>query len=165
VNNCVYLLGLSDLCAVTETLVVFLHLFALLISIATSYGFYLFTASLFSPELAAKMNGTKTIDLITLAILIGGLSSSMSLGAAMGAFILTYHLGRRYRASLLAQIIVSLPGVQFIPYVHRKYWLPSGASLRPRPRSFYLKRLLIRQSGLSPIFQDLHLLNSVSYRY
>lgn len=143
----------------------FLHLFALLISIAASYGFYLLTASLFSYELAAKMKGTKTIDLITLAILIGGVSSFMSLGAAMGAFVLIYHLGRRYRASLLAQIIASFPGVRFIPYVHRKYWLPSGASLRPRPRSFYLKRLLIRQSGLSPIFQDLHLLNSVSYRY
>ena len=140
-----YLLGASDLCVVTETVVVSLYLFTLLISIGVSYACYLFTAMSFSSELAAEMRGAKTIDLITLALLIGGLS----LGAAIGAFALIYHMGSRYRDSPLVQIVASLPVVRSIPYVHRKYWLPSGASLRPRPRSFYLKRLLIRQSGLS----------------
>jgi len=149
VNWFVYLLHASDLCVVTETVVVFLHLFALLISIAVSYGCYSLTAGLFSPELAAKMKGTKTIDLIILALLIGGLTTFLSLGAAIGAFALIYHMGSRYRASLLVQVIASLPVVRFIPYVYRKYWLPSGPSLLPRPRSFYLKRLLIRQSRRS----------------
>ena len=148
-NRFVYLLSTSDLRVVTETVVVFLYLFAVLISIAVSYGGYLLTASLFSPEVAAKMQGTKTIDLIILALLIGGVTTFLSLGAAMAAFALIYHMGLRYRASLLAQIFASLPVVRLIPYVHRKYWLPSGPPLRPRPRSFYLKRLLIRQSGLS----------------
>ena len=127
----------------------FLYLFAVLISIAVSYGGFLLTASLFSPEMAAKMEGTKTINLIVLALLIGGTTTCLSLGAAMSALILIYHMGSRYRASLLAQFFASLPVVRLIPYVHQKYWLPSGPPLRPRPRSFYLKRLLIRQSGLS----------------
>ena len=91
-----------------------------------------------------KMNGTKTIDLIALAIFIGGLSSSMSLFAALGTFILVYHLGQRYRASPPGQFVAGLPGVRLIPDMHREYWLPSGD--RPRPRFFYLKRLIIRQS-------------------
>jgi len=143
------LAGASDLCVVTETTVVFFYLFALLISVAVSYGGYLFTAGLFSPELAADMSGSKTIDLIAIALLIGGLSSVVSLGAAIIVFFLIYHMGSRYRASLLFQIIANFPVVRLIPYVYRKYWLPSGAPLRPRPRSFYLKRLLISQSGLS----------------
>ena len=126
-----------------------LYLLTLLFTIAVSYGFYLLTASLFSPEMAANMKGTKTVDLIAIGLLIGGLTTVMSLVAAMGAFILIDHMGSRYRSSLLVQIIASLPVVRLIPYVYRKYWLPSGASPRPRPRSFYLKRLLLRQSGLS----------------
>jgi len=151
VNRFVYVLGASNLCVVTEAVVVFLYLFALFISIAVSYGCYLFTARLFSPEggLAAEMSGTKTIDLIWMALLIGGFTSCMSLGAAIGAFALIYYMGSRYHTSLLVQIIASLPVVRSIPYVHQRYWLPSGASLRPRPCSFYLKRLLIRQSGPS----------------
>jgi hypothetical protein len=74
VNGFTYLLGASDLCAVTETVVVFLYLFALLISIAVSYGCYLLTAMFFSSEQAAEMSGTKTINLITWRpLLIGGL--------------------------------------------------------------------------------------------
>jgi hypothetical protein len=148
VNGFVYLLSGSDLCAVTETVVVVLYLVAIPISFAVSYGCYLLTASVLSFQPPAE-TGTKTIDLIWMAIVFGNLSISMSLGAAMFALILIYGMGWRYRASLPARIIASLPVVRLMPYVHRKYWLPSGASLRPRPRSFYLKRLLIRQSELS----------------
>jgi len=149
VNGFVYLLSGSDLCAVTETVFVFLYLFALLIAIAVSSGCYLFTAMFFPPELAAEISGTKTINLIWMALSIGALSTSISHYAAVVASLLIYHMGSRFRASLLVQIIANLPVVRLIPYVHLKYWLPSGPSLRPRPRSFYLKRLLIRQSGLS----------------
>ena len=150
-NGFVYLLGGSDLCAVTETVVVFLYLSALLIPIAVSYGCYLMATMFFLREQPAEISGTKTINLIRMAaaLLIGSLSGFISLVAATVVFVLTYHMGRRYRASLLVRIIASLPVVRLIPYVHQKYWLPSGAPLRPRPRSFYLKRLLIRQSGLS----------------
>ena len=148
-NGFVYLLSGSDLCAVsTETVVVVLYLFAILISIAVSYGCYSLTASFLSFEPAAE-SGIKSIDLIWMAIVFGNLSVSMSLGAAMSALILIYRMGWRYRTSLPARIIANLPVVRLIPYVHRKYWLPSGAPLCPRPRSFYLKRLLIRQSELS----------------
>jgi hypothetical protein len=136
VNGFVYLLSGSDLCEVTETVVVFLYLFIIVIFIAVSYGCYLWTARFLSSELAAE---------IPMAIFFGSLSISMSLGAAMVAFVLIYQI----IASLPARIIASLPVVRLIPYVHRKYWLPSGAPLRPRPRSFYLKRLLIRQSELA----------------
>ena len=91
-NGFVYLLGASDLRVVTETVVVSLYLFALLISIAISYDCYLFTTMSFSSELAAEVRGSKTIDLIILALLIGDLS----LGAATGAFAPIYHMDSRY---------------------------------------------------------------------
>ena len=128
----------------------FLYLFALFFSCAASYGFYLCTASVFSPDMAAKMNGTKTVDLIMLTILIGGLSSCVSLLAAFGTFVVVYYLGRRYRASPPGQFVAGLPGVRLIPDMHREYWLPSGD--RPRPRFFYLKKLFFRQSKPSHRF-------------
>jgi MFS family permease len=143
---------------------VFLHLFALLVCSAVSYGFYLLTARIFSPEVAEKMNGTEIIDTIVMSILIGVTSSVMSLVGAFGILGLAYHLGWRYRVSPLGQFIARLPGIRLISYVHRKYWLPSGNSLSPRPRFFYMKRFIIRQSELPRHFRDLYLLNYISWR-
>ena len=113
----VNLLGASDsaLCLVTETVVVFLYLFALLICTAVSYGLYLFTASLFSPEFAVGMRVTRTVDLIILVLLFGGPTTCLSLGAVMFAFILIRHMASRYHSSPLVQIIASLPVVRLIP--------------------------------------------------
>jgi hypothetical protein len=146
----IYLIGVSDLCSVTETAIVFLYLFALLFCCAASYGFYLLTAVFVSPDSPAK-GRMEIIDYVVM-IIPGTPFGMLSLGAALLVFLLMLHLGRRYLASPLGQFIVGLPGVRLIPYVHRKYWLPSEVSFRPRPRFFYLKRLIIRQSNLSPSF-------------
>ena len=53
-------------------------------------------------------------------IILGGISSSISLGAAVGAFGLIFHLGWRYHAFPLSQFIARLPGVRLILYVHQK---------------------------------------------
>jgi hypothetical protein len=97
--------------------------------------------------------------------LVGGLSSLMTLAAAGWALLLIDNLGRRYRASHLGELIAGLPFVRLIPYAYRKYWLPSGVSLRPRPPSFYFKRLIIRQSEFLIIFYNRYLLNSASCSY
>lgn len=130
----------------------FLYLFALLACSAVSYGSYLCIASLFSPDMAANVNGTRTIYLIVLAILFGGLFSFMLLGTTWSVFGLVYHFGHRYHASPPGQFIARLPGVRLIPHVHREYWSPSGLFPRPRPRFFYLKRFIIRQSEPSHQF-------------
>jgi hypothetical protein len=158
----IYLIGASDLCSVTETVIVFLHLFALLFCCAASYGLYLFTAMFVSPDSPAK-GRMEIVDYVVM-IVMGSTLSMMSLGSVLLAFLLMLHLGRRYLASPLGQFIVGLPGVRLIPYVHRKYWLPSAVSPRPRPRFFYLKRLFIRQSNLSYHFLDFYLLNYFLYR-
>ena len=120
---------------VSETAIVILHLFALLLCSAVSYYCYVFTTMSFSLEAAAKMDGAE--------IFLGVTFSAMSLSGAFGALALMYHLGWRYRASPLGLFIARLSGIS---YMHRKYWLPSGRSLRPRPRFFYLKRFIVRQS-------------------
>ena len=141
-----YISFVLTLGAVSETAIVFFHVLALLLCSAMSYGCYIFTAGAFSPEVVAKMEGTGIIEKIVMSIFIGVTSSAMSLCGAFGALALMYHLCWRYRASPLGRFIARLPGIRCISYVHRKYWLPSGYSLRPRPRFFYLKRFIIRQS-------------------
>jgi len=131
---------------VTETAIVFLHLFALLPCSAVSYIFYTYAAMTFSPEGAAKMDATSTIEKIVMLILMGVTSSAASLAGAVGGLSLMYQLGQRYRSSPLGRFIARFPGVRFISYVHQTYWLPSGHSFRSRPRLFYLKRFIIRQS-------------------
>ena len=81
-NEFGYLLSGSDLCAVTETVVVVLYLIAILISIAISYGCYLLTANFLSFVLAAE-SGTKTIDRITMAIGFGNFHPYISYGFAV----------------------------------------------------------------------------------
>jgi len=134
---------------------IFLHLITLLICSALSYGFYSFTTWAVVP---ASWTTEKKIDGIVLSILVGGTSSIILLCAAGSGFALIYHFLWRYRASPLGQFIARLPIVRLIPYAHSKYWLPTRASLRPRPRFFYLKRLVIRQSEVSGHF---YLLNSI----
>jgi len=109
----------------------------------------------------------ETIEGIVITLMRAVLASSFSmmfLGAAFGVFANIYHLGRRYLASTLVQFIVGLPGVRLIPYVYRKYWLPSTLSFLPQPRFFYLKRLIIRQSNLSHHFLNFYFLNYYLYR-
>jgi hypothetical protein len=143
----IYLIGASDLCSVMETAIVFLYLFALLFCCAASYGYYLLAAMFVSSDSPAK--GRKGIvEYFLMTTVMGSTFSMLSLCGALLFFLLMFHLGRRYLASPLGQFIVGLPGVRLIPYVHRKYWLPSAVSFRPRPRFFYLKRLIIRQSNL-----------------
>ena len=125
----------------------FLHLFALLFCGALSYGFYLATAKVLSTDVPANSR-MGIIENFVMIIFMGSTPSMISLGGALGVFALIYHLGRRHLASPLGQFIVGLPGVRLIPYVYREYWLPSAVSLHPRPRFFYLKRLIIRQSNL-----------------
>jgi hypothetical protein len=144
----IYLIGVADLCAVTETVIVFLHLFALLFCGALSYGFYLATAKILSTDVPGNSR-MEVIQNSMMVIFMGSTPSMISLGGALGVFAVIQHLGRRYLASPLGQFIVGLPGVRLIPYMHRTYWLPSALSFRPRPRFFYLKRLIIRQSNLS----------------
>jgi len=143
---------------VSETAIVFLHLFALLLCSAVSYSSYIFTFTVmnFSLETAAKMDGTE--------IFLGVTFSVMSLSGAFGALALIYRLGWRYHASPLGRFIARLSGIRFISYVHRKYWLPSGHSLRPRPRFFYLKRFIVRQSEFFCHFPTSRLLYYVSCR-
>jgi hypothetical protein len=160
-HNLTYLIGVSDLCAVTEAAIVFLHLFALLFCSALSYGFYLLTANIVSSVVPTK-GRMEYID--TLTTVIGSPTTMMSLAGALGVFTLIYNLGRRYLASPLGQFVVGLPGVRLIPYVHRKYWLPSALSFRPRPRFFFLKRLIIRQSNVSHHFLNCYFLNCFLYR-
>jgi len=133
---------------VTETAIVFLHLFALLPCSLLSYVSYTSAAMTFSSEGAAKTDGTGTIDKVVMLILMGVTSSVVSLAGAVGGLSVMYQLGRRYHSSPLGRFIARFPGIRFkfISYVHRRYWLPSGHSLRPRPRFFYLKRFIIRQS-------------------
>ena len=159
-----YISFVLTLNAVSETAIVFFHLFALLVCSAISYWFYIFTARASSPEVAAKMGGTGIIETIVMSILIGIPFSAVSLGGAVGVLALMYHLCWRYRASSLGRFIARLPGIRCIPYVHRKYWLPSGQSLRPRPRFFYLKRFIVRQSEFLCHFPYSYLLNHVSCR-
>ena len=134
---------------VTETATVFLHLFALIPCSALSYVFYTYAAMTFSPEGAAKTDGMGTIEKIVMLILMGVTSYVMSLAGAVGGLSLMYQLGQRYRSSPVGQFIARFPGIRFISYVHRKYWLPSGHSFRSRPRLFYFKRFIIRQSEFS----------------
>jgi len=135
---------------VTETATVFLNLFAVLPCSALSYVFYTPAVMIFSPEGPAKTDGT--IEGIVVLILMGVTSSAVSLAGAVGGLTLMYQLGRRYRSSPLGRFIAGFPGIRFTSYVHRKYWLPSGHCLRPRPRSFYMKRFIIRQSESSHHF-------------
>jgi len=128
---------------VSETAIVFLHLFALLPCSALSYVFYTYAAMTFSPEGTAKMDGTGTNEDFVMLILKGVTASAVSLGGAIGVLALMYRLGWRYHASPLARFIARRSGIS---YVHQNYLLPSGHSLRPRPRFFYLKRFIIRQS-------------------
>jgi len=155
----IYFIGVSDLCAVTETLIIFPRLFALLFCGALSYGFYLATANILLPQANVPAKSSMPIfDYFMMLFLMLG-TSMMSLGGALGFFALLHHLSRRYLASPLGQFIVALPGVRLIPYVYRKYWLPSAVSLHPRPQFFYLKRLIIRQSNPSHHFLNFYFLN------
>jgi len=165
-HSFIYLIGVSDLCAVTETAIVLYYLYALLLSSALSYGFYHLTAMILSPDVpdVPAKSRMGTIENIVMTAVTAGTFSMMSLGAAFGAFANTYHMGRRYLASPLGQFIVALPGVRLIPHVHRKYWLPSAVSFRPRPRFFYLTRLTIRQSNVSYHFLNFYFLNYFLYR-
>ena len=97
-----------------------------------------------------------------MSIFVGGTTSSLSLVAAMSALALFYRLGWQYHASPLGRSIARLPGVRLIPYIYHKYWLPSRVSPRPRPRSFYLKRFIIRQSNFSYPFLRLLFAKSCS---
>ena len=147
-HSFIYLISVADLCVVTETVIVFLHLFALLFCGALSYGFYLATVKTLSTDVPGNSR-MEIIQNFVMVIFMGTTPSMISLGGALGVFAIIQHLGRRYLASPLGQFIVGLPGVRLIPYMHRTYWLPSTLSFRPRPRFFYLKRLIIRQSNLS----------------
>lgn len=147
--------------AVSETAIVFLHLFAFVICSALSYAAYV----LLFPSPDMFNDGTGILVIVASSVLLFGVSSIISLVFAMGAFFLLFVMGWRYRASPLGQSFVKLPGARLIPYVYRTYWLPSGSSLRPRPRLFYLKRFIIRQSDCSHHFHDFYLLNPASYSY
>jgi len=140
---CFSLVNLTSV--VMETATVFLHLFSLLIFSAVSSVYYPYAAMIFSPEVAVNFDGTVLDELFPMLI-VGVASSAMFVGGAVGGLALMCHLGWRYRASPLGRFIARLRGVRFLSYVHRKYWLPSGHSLRPRPRLFYLKRFIVRQS-------------------
>ena len=159
----IYLFCMPDLRAVTETSIVFLYLFALFCCGALSYSFYLLTAMFLSADVPAKSR-MEIIGDIVLTTGVVSTFSMMSLGGALGVFALIYYLGLRYLASPWGQFIVGLPGVRLIPYVHRKYWLPSVLSFRPRPRFFYLKRLIIRQSNVSHHFLNFYFLSYFLYR-
>jgi len=137
----------SDLWAVTETSIVFLPLFALLFCGALSYGFHLLTAMILSPDVPARR--MPIIDYFVATTLIASCCVVMSVGGVLTVFAL---MGDPYLASPSGQFIVGLPGVRLIPYVYRKYWLPSTLSFHPRPRFFYLKRLIIRQSTFPIVF-------------
>ena len=142
-----------------------LHLFALLVCSALSYGLYLVAAMFLSPDMPTRREGglrREIVDVIVMSIFVGGTTSFLSLLAATGAFALFYRLGWRYHASPLGQSIARLPGARLIPYIYHKYWLPSRVSPRPRPRSFYLKRFIIRQSNFS---YPSHLLNPIPCSY
>jgi len=145
-----------------ETAIVFLYLFALLTCSAASYGLYICIASLFSPDIAAKMNGTRTINLIVLVILIGGLSSFMFLGTTLGVFGLVYRLGQRYHASPLDQFIARLPGVRLIPHMHWDIGYLQGSFFALNLASIW-KDSLSGKVSLSISFNDLYLLNSGSH--
>ena len=162
-HSLIYCIGVSDLRAVTETVIVFLHLLALLFCSALSYGFYLLNALTVSSDTPAKAR-MGIIEYIVVTTVIGSPTAMMSLAGALGIFTLIYNLGRRYLASPLGQFVVGLPGVRLIPYVYRKYWLPSAPSFRPQPRFFYLKRFIIRQSNVSHHFLNCYLLNCFLYR-
>ncbi|KIM40719.1 hypothetical protein M413DRAFT_166675 [Hebeloma cylindrosporum] len=140
----------------TETLVVLLHLFGLLFYSALTYGLYLAATMLASSSMFEAREGEglpkRLVDIIVLSTVFWGTISFLALGSTMGAFLLLYRLGWRYRASRLGQFIARLPGIRSILYLRHKYWLPSRAPLRPRPRFFYLKRLIIRQSDFPSPF-------------
>ena len=161
-HNFIYLIGVSNFWAGTETAIVFIHLSALLFCGALSYGSYLITAMIPSADVPAKSTmGITDYIMMTAAM---GSTSMISLGGVLGVFALMYYLGRRYFASPLGQFVVGLPGVRLIPYVHQKYRLPSALSFCPRPRFFYLKRFIIRQSNLSHYYFYFYSLNSLLYR-
>jgi len=91
-------------------------------------------------------------------IVVGGTTSLVSLAFATGAVAFLCFLGwLDCCASSLGQFIARLPGMRLIPYLHRKYWSPSRAPLRYRPRSFYSKRF--RQSDFTNNFCSFFLLN------
>jgi hypothetical protein len=135
-HSFIYRIRVSDLRAVadavTETAIVFLNLFALLFCGALSYSFCLVTTTCLSPDVPAKSR-VGIIEYIAMTTLVGSTFGMVSLSGALGVFAIIYHLGLRYLASPVGQFIVGLPGVRLIPYVHRKYWLPSVFSFRPRP--------------------------------
>jgi len=163
-ESTVFYLSLAHLTsAVTEVAVVFLHLLLFLIASALSYGLYLLTpmSPLFEMPTTSESLQAAIIDVILVWIITGGMNTFVSLALATGAVASLYHLGWWYRASPLGQFIVRLPGIRLIPYLHRKYWLPSRVPLHPRPRSFYMKRFIIRQSDFIVVFCNLILLNSV----
>jgi len=166
-HSFIYLIDVSDLRAVTETPIVFLHLFGILFCSALSYAFYLITAMILARDepTTSRMETIGDIVLLLMRVITASFFSTIFLGAAVsGVFANIYYLGRRYLASPLVQFIVGFPGVRLIPYVHRKYWLPTTLSFLPRPRFFYLKRLIIRQSNLSHHFLNFYFLNYFLHR-
>ena len=149
-SACLYFSLVNLTSVVTETVIVFLHLFSLLYCGAVSYGSHLLTTSIIASEVPPKSE-IGTIKYITMSALCP--TNMMTLGGASGVFVLMYLLGRRYFASPAGLFIAGLPGLRSIPYLYRKYWLPStAASFRPRPRFFYLKRLIVRQSNFFFVF-------------
>ncbi|KIM40712.1 hypothetical protein M413DRAFT_28489 [Hebeloma cylindrosporum] len=106
--SALYYITETSFSCITETAVVFLYLLGVLIYGGVSYGFYLFLARAFSPEVAEKMEGTETMAMLVMSILIGVTSCTMVLGGAIGVLGVLYHLGRRYRASTLAGFIARL---------------------------------------------------------
>jgi len=161
-HSFIYLIGVSDLCAVMETAIVFYHLFAHLdlLHVAFFYGVYRFNPMILSPDVpdVPAKSRMGIIENIVMTAIMASTISLVSLGAAVTSFRSIHYLARRYLASPLVQFIVGLPGVRLIPYVHQEYWLPSALSFRPRPRFFYLKRLIIRQSKLSHHFLNFYFL-------
>ena len=131
-----------------------IHLLVFLLCSTLSYGAYLLAAMFLSSEMRttreAGLRGM--IEGFVMWIVVGGTTSFLSLALATGAVAFLCRLGWRYRASPLGQFIARLPGLRSILYLHHKYWLPSRVLLRPQPRFFYLKRLIIRQSDFIMIF-------------
>ncbi|KIM40723.1 hypothetical protein M413DRAFT_166742 [Hebeloma cylindrosporum] len=137
--------------SITEAGIVFLHLSALIGCSALSYGFYLLALVFLPGDSPSKSNNGRGILRMIVSNLFVGVNSFISLAFAMGVFVLLYQIGRRDHASLLGRCIARLSGVRLILYVRRTYWLPSGISFHPRPRLFYLKRLIIRQAIKIPM--------------
>ena len=124
-----------------------------LMASTASYGSYVLATMIFSSEMPTTSESLRRamIDRIWMWIIAGGTTICFSLFFATAAAGYLYHLGRLYLASPPGQFILRLPGVRLLPHLHRKYWLPSGVPLQARPRFFYLKRFIIRQSAFTII--------------